>query len=165
MSSTEDTLRDFLVDAIQAIAQTKLGFDDTEGNVKDYLLDYESDEDRADYLTARVDGRAKLRAWAVQVLGADTIFAQGAVTRRDYSIRVVGYYGMGKNGEGINAMIAGARKIREKIKSYGVQVSNLLDTITDGTPLEIEIIGSVEDGEKIVRGQFTYLGVKQNPDW
>lgn len=165
MSSTEEAVRAVLVDAMRAIAQTKLGFDDTEGNIKDYLLDYESDEDRADYLASAVGGKLKLRAWGVQVLGADTIFAQGAITRRDYAIRIVGYYGMGKNGEGINDLITHARKIREKIKSFGVSLSDTLDTITDGTPLEIETIGSAEDGEKILRGQFSYLGTKQNPDW
>lgn len=165
MSSTEDDIRDLLVDGIQSIAQTKLGFDESDGNVHDYLLEYESDEDRAAYLMAPVAGRPKIRAWAVQVLGADTIFAQGGITMRDYQITIAGYYGIGKNGEGIKNMIEHARKIREKIKSYGSMLNNMLDTIRDGTPLEIDFIGNDENGEKILQGRFGYIGQRQNPDW
>lgn len=165
MSSTEDSVRTVIVSGLREIAQSKLDFDDVGGNIHDYLIEWENDEDRATYMSARAGGKTKFRAWGVQVLGADTIIAQGAITNRDYFITIAGYYGAGKNGEGINALISHARKVREKLKSYGVHLSNTLDTIRDGSPLNVEIFGTLEDGEKVLRGVFTYLGARQNPDW
>lgn len=163
MSSTEDAVRDFLVDALEAIAQSKLGFDETNGNIKDYPIEFENDEDRPAYLMAPVGGKKKARCWSVDVRGDDTIFAQGGVTLRNYLIVLSGYYGLDKDGESYKALISHARKIREKIKSYGVQLNNLVDTIRDGTPLSIDYLGSDEDGNRIIKGSFTYTAQKQNP--
>lgn len=126
--STEATVRDKLVTAIQGIAVTKLGFRDTNGNVQNRLLDFAGrlEEAKLEFLMAYVAGKAKkqLRCWAVQVTAEDDLFADFASNLfRTYDILIRGYYWP----DDVNTAIDGARYIREAIQGLSTTLDGEVD--------------------------------------
>lgn len=133
MISTEETVRDVIVQAIKDIAQKDLGFDAIDGNVRDYLLDHERPENYAGYLMADCDNQKIPAAWGVQVTGTENFYALGETRRRFYNILVEGYRGLGVNGEGIKTLIEHARKVRQAILNLDIHldqtVTRVLETV------------------------------------
>lgn len=155
-----------IVNAIKAIAVSDLGFSDANGNVKDYLIDFHQPEEQTEYLIASVGGQKRSRAWAVDVRGDDEWYAINNVVKRAYLIQVVGYYEQGQNGEGVNALIDGARKIRGAIRGLSSNLSETVNLIESSTPLSIDRLRSL-DGEwsEVLRGVMTYTALRVNPDF
>lgn len=116
MISTERTVRDVIVNAIKAIAQTKLGFVLPDGNVKDFLLDYGTVGKETEYLFSKVESGKRVRAIGVQVLSSESPGKDQGIDVRSYNITIRMYYEI-DNGVGINTMIDHARAIREAINA------------------------------------------------
>src|SRR4051794_14879978 len=128
-TSTEDALRDALVALLQGIATTQLGFDLPNGNVHDYLFEHERDELTPGYLSAKVGGKPKVRAWGVWVTGADEFYAAGGMTRRLYQVRLEGYYKLEANGAAHKLLVTHGRAIRHAVVStLGTTLGNRVDT-------------------------------------
>jgi hypothetical protein len=164
-TSTEDTIRAAVVSALQGI-YTTLGFDDENGNVKSYLLDYERAEAITNYLTASVGYKRVVRAWGVQVLGDDKFEAIGYITRRTYRIEIVGYYDIGTSGSGVNALISGARAVRGALKDMGSTLGGRIDHIIGTDLLDISKLRGVDPSiGEILTGRLVFTGEKQNPDF
>lgn len=165
--STEQSLRTVITDAIKAIAVTSLGFDNTNGNVKDYLIQFQRKELYSKYLIAPCDGGIKqVRCWAVQVFGHDPFFAVARETERLYSITIAAYYGMDKDGAGIELLTTHARKVREVIKNLGPSMSNLTDLVTDVAAPTVEVQTDLDESlEPILLMQWTLSASKSSPTW
>ena len=165
MSSTETTVRDAIVGAIQDISDT-LEFDDLDGNVHDYLLEHERGERDASYLMANVGGKKKVRAWGVWVVGDDDWYTTGNLTKRNYVIRVVGYYDIGVDGEGAQDLVTASRKVRQAIKGLQVNLSGTVDRVIDIQPLQIQRTRGVNPGiGEILVGTMVITADKRNPDF
>lgn len=163
-TSTEETVRNVIVTAIRAIAQSNLEFDDRNGNIRDYPLEWHQDEQRTGYLMASVGGKKIPRAWAVDVLGYDEPFALGNIPQRTYQIRVVGYYGKGVDGTAYHAMIEHARKIRGAIKDLTSNLGGTANLIKSATGLSLaERLDS--DVGRLIVGTMTYSALRTNPDF
>lgn len=164
-TSTEATVRSTIVTAIQGIAST-LGFESATGNVHSYLLEWENDERKANYLMARLsDGTKKVRAWGVQVLGNDDWVATGNITVRRYQILIVGYYAQGTEGEGINAMINGSNSIRNAIRQLGSRLSDRVDVVVSTGQIQPSFLGGVDPVGPVLQGVMEYVAEKRNPDF
>lgn len=165
MASTETTVRDVLVGAIRDISDD-LGFDDLDGNIHDYLLEHERTERDASYLMANVGGKKKVRAWGVWVVGDDDWYTTGNLTKRNYVIRVVGYYDVGVDGEGAQDLVTGSRKVREAIKDLQTNLSGTVDRVIDIQPLQITRSRGVNPGiGEILVGTMTITADKRHPDY
>lgn len=165
MSSTENTVRDAIVGAIQDISDS-LGFDDLDGNVHDYLLEHERAERDAAYLMANVGGKKKVRAWGVWVVGDDDWYTTGNLTKRNYTIRVVGYYEVGADGEGAQDLVTASRLVRQAIKGLTVNLSGTVDRVIDIQPLAIERRSGVNPSiGAILVGTMVITADKRNPDF
>lgn len=165
-TSTEETVRQEIVDAIRGIATSDLGFSEPEGNVKDYLFEFEADEFQAAYLMAKVDGQNVVRCWAVDVRGNDDWFAAGNITKRTYSIRIRAYYDFGVEGEGFKAMIEGARKVRNAIRLLGSRLGNRVDIVRSTGEIVPDVLTGVESiPGKVLTGDMDYVAEKNNPDF
>lgn len=165
--STETTVRNTIVSALEAIAQSGLGFDCVSGKIWPYLLNWERDEQKVNYLMSEINGASQVRAWGVQVLSSESLdIGGGTITRRTYSILVRGYYEFGFNGSGINALIDGSRKVREAIKNLGVRLSGTVDTIeAAGTLILEELSGEDVAGGRLITGSLNYTATRGNPDY
>lgn len=143
--STEATVRNAIVAAIEAV-YADLGFDDVDGNVKDYLPEYHHKENIPGYFMAMVSGKNIARVVAVQVLAGEDDFTSTSVVRRSYQITIKGFYEVGEEGEGINALLSGMSKVREAIFGMG---TNLSSTVTRFISIEssgIEVLQYKELG-------------------
>ena len=165
-TSTEETVRDAIVAAIRGVAQSDLGFDLPYGNVKDYLYEFEADERKGAYLMTMVGGKKTIRCWAVDVLGDDDWYASNNVTKRDYQITIRGYYDLGVDGAGVKALVTGARKVREAIRSLNSTLGNRVDLIRDTSALAREIVTGIDpQGGKVLVGTMVYLAERRGPDF
>lgn len=165
-TSTEATVREAIVEAIQGIAQSDLGFDYPAGNVKDYLIDYAREEDVAAYLMSAVGGKKAVRCWAVEVLGDDDWFASNNVTIRNYQITIRGYYELGTEGTGSKLIIDHARKVRGAIRALSSTLGNRVDKINDTSALSREIVGGVDPSiGRILVGTMVYSAERRGPDF
>lgn len=164
-TSTEATVRATIVTAIEGVYDT-LGFDQAPGNVKDYLLEYEPEERQPAYLMASVDGKKVIRAWAVDVRGNDDWYAAGNITKRTYRIRIRAYYAPGVGGEGINALIDGARAVRNAIRLLGSRLSETVDRVVSTGEIESDVVeGSDALPGRMIVGSMEYVAEKRNPDF
>lgn len=165
-TSTEDNVRDTLVNAIKAIAVTKLDFDETSGNVKDYLYDYELEELKSKFLMARSKGKQKIRVWAVQVLAKDNWFTSQNKMSRDYRITIQAHYEIEKDGQGFKDLVAHARKVREAIKNLYSTLSSTVTGVSEIGELNISTISNTDTGEpNIYVGTFEILAFSREPDF
>lgn len=162
--STEATVRGVIVGAIRA-TWAELGFDEKDGNVHEYLLEWENDEQKADYLTAFVGNENIAWAIGVQVVGNDDWFATGNITNRTYSIDIVLYREMGVGGAGINAMIDGARKIRNALRLLGSRLTETVDMVTSTGAIEPRVLGATDARGPILEGKMRYAAQRRNPDF
>lgn len=155
-----------IVAAIKAIAVSDLGFEQQQGNVRDYLLDYEAKSKAASYLAAMVDGAQVVRCWAVQVLSNEEWHGANNLMKRTYQITIRGYYAVGADGEGVNAIIDGALKIQGAIRSLNSNLSLTVDTVrsTDDLGLSVQGGSDSEDGEILV-GTMRYTAEKTGADY
>ena len=81
-------------------------------------LDAHHDERTSSYLMARVNGVKIPRCWACDVRGHDEPYAMGNIPKRTFTVRVIGYYKKGQNGEGYLDLIDHARLVFEKLLTY-----------------------------------------------
>ena len=164
-TSTEATVRAVIAGAIQGVAST-LGFESSIGNVHEYLLEWENDERKAEYLMARLtDGSKQVRAWGVQVLGNDDWVASNNITQRRYQILIIGYYSKGVQGEGINALIDGARTIRGAIRSLGSRLTETVDLVSSTGQITPRELGRVDPVGSVIEGTMEYVAERRNPDF
>lgn len=163
-TSTEATVRNVLIAMIQGIAQSSLGFDAPLGNVRAYPLEMHLAEQAPTYLKAKVDGKQIPRAWAVDVQGHDLPFAMRNIAKRDYVIRIIGYYGKDAEGTAYHALIDGARAIRGAFNALTPTLSSTVTRITGGSPLAINEVDGGDSGQLLV-GVLTYTAEKTNPDF
>lgn len=165
-TSTETTVRNAIVSAIRAIAVSKLGFQQPDGNVHDYLLEHEQPERDAEYLMADVNGERKVRAWGVWVTADDDWLGTGGLVRRGYTVRIMGYYEIGAAGEGAQALEEGARKIREALKDMTTTLNGTVDRTIDVSPLTIARAANLNASEvAILVGTMTIQADRRNPDF
>jgi len=164
-TSTEESVRQVIVDALKAITQTDLEFDSPSGNVKDYLLSYEAEELKTKYLTAQVSGKRKVRCWAVDVRGNDDWYAAGNITKRVYTINIEAYYSLGVDGEGVKAMIKHARKVRSAIKGLTSTLSGTVDIVRSTGEIEISQESGTEAEGSILVGRMVYQAERVNPSF
>lgn len=162
--STERTVRDVLVAAIQGISAS-LGFDKSPGNVKDYPLEmHRADSRKTKYLAAQVAGKQEARAWAVDVRGSDEPYAMGNVKQRTYAIRVIGYYDQrGDSGDNYTTLIDHARLVRQAIHALGIDISGTVTRIPDASAFDYAVVSS--DFGEIYVATMTMTAVRNNPDF
>jgi hypothetical protein len=167
-TSTETTVRNVILTAIQDIATTELGFEKTNGNVRAYPLEFAGrDEDaKVEYLMSDVSGESEkqLRCWAVKVTAQDNLFADfEANAYRNYGILVRGYYWP----EEPNTAIDHARKVREAIKDLETSLSATVDRTLDtsqGEPRLEPAPDAIECNEMCVI-DFEMLAEKKGADY
>lgn len=166
-TSTERTIRDLIVDTIKSISNSVggLGFDETGGNIHDYLVDQEVTSKRSNYLTATCDGKRVTRAWGVSVVAKETPYATGNRFFRDYTITVQGYYPAG--GEGLNLLVDHARLIRGALRQLTPSLNGQVDRFDEITELQTEIVQSNIDNSagEITQGTFEILCGTLSPSW
>lgn len=160
--STEATVRDVIVAAIQGVA-ADIGFADPVGNVKDYLLEFHQDEQVAAYLRARVGNQFIPYAWAVQVLGYDEPFAMRGVAKRTYEITIEGYRIKGVDGAPWNDLINAARVIRGEINDISPSLSGTATLIRSAVGLNPSF-RDTQAGTLVV-GTMRYTAERTNPDF
>lgn len=166
MASTDESVRDVLVNAIKAIAVTKLDFDANSGNVKDYLLDYELEEHKSAYLMARSKNKQKIRAWGVNVRSKDEWFAANDIMRRTYFITLKAYYGIEAEGQAFKDLIEHLRKVREAIKNLHSTLSGTVDLIAQVDFGNISLVTNTDAGlPAMYEATLEYVAEKRNPDW
>jgi hypothetical protein len=164
-TSKEPTVRNVIVGAIRGVASS-LGFDETNGNVKDYLLEWEEASLVDKYLMADVGGRRQVRVWGVEVVANDDWYAAGNITRRTYTIKIQGFESLGINGAGVNAIIDGARIVRGAIRSLGSRLSNTVDLVNSTGEIRLDrISGFNADQGELIKGTMTYVAERANPDF
>lgn len=165
MASTERAVRDVIVNAIKAVAVSKLGFSDTDGNIRDYLLEEEIIENASSYLAARVGGQDRIQAWAVQVYGYETLeqsFTQAAM--REYDVVIEGYYGA--HGETpINTLIDHAREVRKVVRDLGGRLSETVQAIIGFSKPDFSILERADAPVKIYKVRMVLAAEKRNADW
>lgn len=161
--STERTVRNVLIGALQEIAQDGLGFDLPGGNVKPYPLEMVPKELQTDYLTTEVEGHKVARCWAVDVQGHDTPFAMGNIQTREYSVRIIGYYGVDEDPDNYTLLIDHARAVREAIKDLGINLSGTITRILGTQPFAFSVVSS-EFGDLYV-GEMRLTAERTNPDY
>lgn len=163
-TSTEATVRAVLVSAIQGIAQSSLGFDDANGNVRDYPLEMHHEEDIPGYLKARVGGVQVMRCWAVDVRGNDGPFALERVGKRVYAIRIIAYYAKGTGGQAYLDMLAHSRKVAGQIRLLSNNLGGTVNRITGSTPMDPVERTGLSVG-KLLQGTMTYTAERESPDF
>lgn len=164
--STEDTFRDSLVEVLRGIAVTGFEFNENQGNIKDYLLEYGEKTAAAKYLHANINGRNTVRAWAVDVLGNDDWFALGGITRREYRITFRGYYAKGQDGEGYKLLVKHSRKLREALRGLGPTLGGYVSLVTATGRTEIRTITTQDsDIGEILEGTTVYVAQRDNADF
>jgi hypothetical protein len=162
-TSTEATLRTVIANAIKAIAQEDLGFDVTNGNVREYLLDYHPPENESKYLSAKVNNKPVYRAWAVEVTPIEeNLTATGMIYYRLYQVIVRGYYAL-SGGDDVNTLIDHARAVRGAIKGLQLHFSHTVDLIESIDPLNMTIEDSVNG--RLLVGDIVYRLRRENPDF
>lgn len=162
--STERTVRDVLVAAIQGISKD-LGFDKAPGNVKDYPLEmHRADSRKTKYLAAQVAGKQEARAWAVDVRGSDEPYAMGGIYQRTYAIRIQGYYDQkGDSADNYKMLVNHARLVRNAIKSLGINLSGTVTRIPDASAFDYGVLSS--DFGEIYVATMTMTAIRNNPDF
>ena len=167
MASTEDTVRAAIVAAVEGIATSDLGFDETGGNVKTYLLDWARAEEVARYLMARCGGEKVIRAWGVQVVGSDMFEYTEDKTLRTYDIQVVGYYDVGSDDDiGVNTLTSHARKIRNAIRGIKTTLSGTVDFVSGVDRLSIGREKNIDEGiGEMLVGVMRYEAERAFPDF
>lgn len=165
-TSTEATVRDVIVTALRAIAVTSLGFQDTNGNIRDYPIEFEKEELRTSYLSSTVAGRKVVRCWSVDVRAREEFSAtsDNGIMTRFYGVTVKGYYDIGVGGEGYRDIIDHGRKVREAIRDLGIGLSGTVSrwVVNDEMSIGLEPAGA--SGNVIV-GVLQYVFERANPDW
>lgn len=160
--STEQTVREKLVETIRGIART-IGFDEPDGNVQEYPAEYHAGE-LSSYVMAKVGGFQKARCWAVDVRASEQPHAMNNVWKRSYSIRVIAYYERGRNGEGYLALIDDARKVRGAIRSLTSNLDGTVDLVTEAEELDVQITEGPAADQLLV-GEMRYAAERVNPDF
>ena len=156
--STEEAIRERVVNTIRAIAETDLGFDNRDGNIHGHLLEFEQEENWESYLSAEVGGRKRFRAWGVQVTAtAEPIVAANKVSAREYLIQITGYYEKGVNGEGVNELIKHSRAIRREMLEIYCEFDEKLG-VEQGAP---QALGAAE----LISATLLYSAKKKRPDF
>lgn len=164
--STERTVRDVLVAAIQAKAVSDLGFDAEEGNVKDYILEYAHPERAAEYLNAKVDGKQIVWAIAVQVTGADSPYGMKNLWKREYSIEIVFYRDIGRDGSGVNQVIDAANTVRGIMRDLTNGLSGTVNTLSSGSELDSRIVDGPDSRPgKMIEARLRYKAERVQPDF
>lgn len=166
MTSTERTLRDTLVSALRAAAGD-LGFDELEGNVRDYLIEHEVPEQRDNYLTTLVSNNFAVRAIAVWVTSYDEPMAltrgpNNLMLLRTYSVEVRAYVELGINGIGAREAIDLDSKIRAIVLALGSQIRPITDAFVGMQPARFNIISTGGRDVATITRVFTYT--KDEPD-
>lgn len=167
MANAESDVRNKIIQAIEGIATSDLGFDNQNGNIHGSLLDFEKSDSNAvvSYLMADVSGKKKVRAWGVQVLGREGITASTEVFTRFYEITIVGYYGEKAEAQSpINYLIDHALKVRGAIKDLTGNLGATVDKVGESSFLSISKV-NIEDVGEIWEGRITYEAEKYNPSW
>lgn len=163
--STEETVRAVIVNALRD-AWRDLGFDASPGNVKDYLLEHEDPALWAKYLNASIGGKNLARCWGVQVTARDEWFGMANTAKRTYSILVTGYYSKETRGEGVKALINGARIVRGAIHGLEQTLSETVDFSTGSSDLDVTEIDNVDLVPGVVLvGRLVYGAEKVRPDF
>jgi hypothetical protein len=163
-TSTEATVRDVLIAMIQGLAQSSLGFDEPQGNVRAYPVEMHQAEQRPAYLKASVDGKQVPRAWAVDVQSHEVPFAMRQIPIRTYTIRLIGYYGKDSDGTAYHALINGARKIRGAFNAITPTISETVTRILNTAPLSIDEVDGGDSGQLFV-GTLLITAEKTAPDF
>lgn len=165
-TSTEETVRQAIVDAIRGIAHSELGFDLPDGNVRDYPYEFEADERRGAYLMAQVGGKRLIRCWSVDVLGDDDWYSMNNVTLRNYQITIRAYYELGVDGEGSKLIVTHARKVRDAIRGLDSTLGRRVDLIKDTSALQRETVTGIDPrGGVLLQGTMVYLAERRGPDF
>lgn len=165
-TSTEATVRAEIVTAIRSVAKTELGFDNFDGNIKDYLLEFEREERAASYLVAQCGGKLEIRCWAVQVTSSEEVGAMGNISRRNYTVTVKGYYSLGSGGSGYKLLIDHIRAVRAAIKDLGTNLSGLCDRMLGVDDGGISVIRGIDaEGGAMLEATMVYRFDKLNPDY
>ncbi len=164
-TSTETTVRQVIVDALRGVS-SDLGFDETQGNIKDYLLEYEEPTLWANYLRASVGGKQVVRCVAAEVMASENWYGMGNKLKRTYQIAVVLYFAKGVRGEGINALIEAARVARGAIHQLNQTLSNTVDFASGATVLDVSEQGEIDSiPGSILVGRMEYVAEKVAPDF
>lgn len=157
--STEVVVRNRLVETIQGIATTKLGFNKLGGNVKDYDLQYENinESHRVNYLMADVDdAQRRIRCWSVDVnIDHEEPAGMNKLMNRVISAQITGYYSKGVAGSGVKLIREHTRYVLEAIRELAVTLDKTVDliTVSAGGAVEVEESGIAqeEDGLMLVK--------------
>lgn len=160
--STEAIVRDKLVSAIRAIAQSGLGFDTPYGNVKPYPWEAHEAEHPDTYFMAKVGGVQRVRCWAVNVLAHDAPLGMMNTWTRVFNIEITGYYAKGKDAEGYLALVDHGTAVRDAIRSLTDNLGGTVGLVTTASDLRIRERTGLDVG-KIWEGTMTYTAEKANP--
>lgn len=164
-TSTEATVSAAVVAAIEGI-WADLGFDRAPGNVKGYRFQDTAEEDRGQFLMSSVGGRQRVRVWSVWVTASDEYWALEQVMLRKYQIQIDAYYGASTNGDGAILIRDHATKVRGALRDLGSTLGGVVDRTEVMPPIQVVEFARVDapDGN-IMRGSFTVIADKRNPDF
>lgn len=168
MANTEEDVRSAIVIAIQGV-YAALGFKNSPGNIKSYLLEEELADDVSGYLMTELIGedRKKARAIGVQVYANEDVsrgFSEQV--NRFYLVRVRFYYGV-YGSTPINTMISAARACRKALIDLGGKLGGAVDSVTSVSPFIPDAGFQDAEGvnEILMTGGFELIAEKYNPDW
>ncbi len=167
--STEVTVTSAFVEELEGIAVSALGFDDSEGNIKSYAVEYERPTKRSEYLMADVGGSRVIRCWAVDVdILEERFVATNTLMGRKYQIRIIGYYDLGNNGSGVAELREHKRKVLSEIKDLGPSVSysgsvvlDMIDEFIETSPIEVVENGIGGDEGFMLQTEIVLVGDKE----
>jgi hypothetical protein len=145
--TTESTLRTYIANRIKGIYLT-LGFDAVNGNVHEYLLQYERKEKGLAYLRALISGAYQVRAWGVSVLSKDEPYATRGVIQRTFDIKIQGYYEC--TPEGYNKLAEGCRLVTENLMQSSCMGGLVRQLISIDTSEISELVNTDNEYGKIL---------------
>jgi hypothetical protein len=161
--SHESTLRNGIVKALKESA-LYFGFDKQGGNIKDYLIDYETGENRTAYLMSDVSGRKLARAIGVQVEGDDAEIGAGQLRERTYRVTVQIYQAIETNGAGINSLIDNLVVARKVILDMGATLNSMVNLIRN--PISSSLSRRSDLGTDIILvGTISFSAIKRQPNY
>lgn len=160
--STERTVRDVLVSVIQGVA-SDLGFSDPLGNIKDYPIEFHSEEKFPEYLRAKVGSNFIPRAWAVDVQGFDAPLAVGGIVTRTYTVTITGYYLKDQAGNSYKELIDHARVIRGAINAISPSWNQTITLINSASDLSFQERDNPLG--RLIVGKFGYVAERRNANF
>lgn len=167
MISTDRTVTETIVNALRANA-TLFGFDDIDGNIRDFLIEHEVPEQRSNFLIADVLGVARVRAFSVFTTSTDSIVAltsgpDNSIIDRVYTTEIRIYEELGINGAGARQLLQLDSIARGIILRLGSTLRLVIDAVQPIQSPRLSVLNGLE--RDLIMLSRIYSFRKTNPDY